>query len=272
KRVTRTSSKSAKPTPLASMQAEISALRTELWEAQARENAMGEVMEVINSSPADLAPVFDAMLERATRVCAADAGVLCTYDGDRFWPVAHRGFLEFPRDPIRAHPEIGIGRIERGENMVHILDSASGEAYTSGDLARRAIVELGGARSQLTAALRKEGVLLGAFTIWRKEVRPFTDKQIALLRNFAAQAIIAVENARLITETREALEQQTATAEVLGVINSSPGDLAPVFDALLEKAMRLCEASFGGLTGFDGKRFHTLATRGLPAEAEEAFR
>ena len=206
-------------------------LLTEQQEALEQQTATAEVLQVINASPGNLAPVFEAMLEKATQVCGADAGVLCTFDGECFVPVALR--WEFPRDRIQPHPQTGIGRLAHGETMVHILDSAAEEAYQSGDPGRRAIVQLGGARTQLAAALRQEGRLIGSLALWRREVRAFSDKQIALLQNFAAQAVIAMENARLLTEQREALEQQTAMAEVLGVINASPGNLDPVFEAIL---------------------------------------
>src|SRR5262245_54433553 len=209
------------------------AVAAERDDALARETATTEVLQAINSSPGDLRPVFEAMVERAMRLCEAAFGWFWTYEGDRFQATAlssvPEALAEFLREPLRPfHPETGLGRLLHGEQLTVHLDMAAEEPYRAGDPLRRATVDLGGAHSAVTVSLRKDANLLGAFTVYRQEVRPFTEKQIALLQNFAAQAVIAMENARLLTETREALEQQTATAEVLQVINSSPGDLAPV--------------------------------------------
>jgi GAF domain-containing protein len=253
-------------------------LITETREALDQQTATAEVLQVINSSPGDLSPVFDAMLEKALRLCGADFGVMNTYDGERFHHAADRGVPDAyaryrrHRGPVVYGSGTAPARLVAGESLVHTLDLMDTEPYRQGEPARRALVDLGGARSHVSVALRKDGKLRGEIAMYRQEVQPFSEKQIVLLQNFAAQAVIAMENARLITETREALEQQTATAEVLGVINSSPGDLAPVFDAVLQKAHALCGATQGALVTFDGKLFRARATRGMPDRFAEHLR
>src|SRR5262249_37239058 len=184
---------------------------------------------------------------------------------DQFRAVAHRGVPEALREfflhhPFRPGPGNPLTRLVRGESLLHIPDLKA--VAPPDEPAAQATVQLGGVRTLLLIPLRKDDTLFGVITAYRQEVRPFSDKQIALLQSFAAQAVIAMENARLINKTREALEQQTANAEVLQVINSSPGDLRPVFNAMLDKAMALCEASCATLYTVEGERARLVALRG----------
>ena len=261
---------------IADLRRELDECAADRDEALAREAALAEVLAVVNRSSGDPQPVFEAILEKATHLCAAAFGILWLCDGERFRAVALRGaperYAEIARVPHQPRPNNPLARMLRGERLIVSLDVAAEEPYRAGDPNRRALVDIGGARSVVQVALVKDDALRGSLTVYRQEVRPFSDKQIALLRSFAAQAVIAMENARLITETRQALDQQTATAQVLQVINSSPGDLAPVFEAMLDKAMQLCEAAFAILLTYDGARFHRAALRGVPAPYAEFMR
>jgi GAF domain-containing protein len=236
-----------------------------------------EVLQVISSSPGELTPVFEAMLEKATQVCDAKFGNMLLFEDGAFRTVAlHNAPEAFAearrRNPLlRAYPGTGLGRVMATKQTVQIAD-AQGEPAYQADPDRVAFLRLAGARTFFTVPMLKEGELVGAIAIYRQEVRPFTDRQIELVNNFAAQAVIAIENTRLLNELRqrtddlaEALEQQTATSEVLQVISRSPGELAPVFEAMLANATRICEANFGNLHLYRDGVFPVVAQHGVPA-------
>jgi GAF domain-containing protein len=263
--------------PDVDLKAENSRLKRELADALERQKATSEILRVISSSPGELEPVFKAMLENATRVCASKFGTMYLREGDAFRTVAMYGappaYEEVRmRQPLfHPGPGTGLGRTARTRQVVHVADVTAEQAYTERDSMRTTAVEQGGVRTLLSVPMLKEDELIGAIAIYRQEVRPFTDKQIELVTNFAAQAVIAIENTRLLKELRqrtedlaESLQQQTATSEVLQVISSTPGDLDPVFQKMLENATRVCGANFGTLNLYDGEIFNTVAVYNLP--------
>ena len=244
---------------------------TDLTEALEQQTATSEVLQVISGSPGDLQPVFASMLEKAVRICDATFGNIYRWDGDALHLVAARNTPPAfaaearRRSQYRPDPRTVTGRMLETKAVVHIVDLAAESAYIEDrHPAFVAGVELGGVRTILAVPMLKEDTLIGSFTVYRQEVRPFTDKQIALVTNFAAQAVIAIENARLLNELRQSLQQQTATSEVLQVISSSPGDLGPVFTTMLEKAVRICEAKFGTLYLHEEGRLRLVAAHDLP--------
>jgi GAF domain-containing protein len=249
----------------------IADLRRERDEALAREAAIAEVLQVINSSRGDLAPVFRAMLEKALRLCEATHGTLRTFDGETFHLAAAANNEAVPLPGAGRGRSNLLGRFIDGEQIVHLADVFNSPEYQSNPTVRQGM-DAARVRSWLGVSLRKEKRLLGVISVARQEVDPFSDKQIALLENFAAQAVIAMENARLLTETREALERQTATGEILSAISRSPTDVQPVFDAIAESAARLCEADFSGVTLFEEGLLHLVATNNLSPEEAAAYR
>ena len=231
---------------------EVARLNRELNEAAEQQQATTEMLRLINSSSGDLEPVFASILASAVRLCGADNGAVHRWDGDALHLIATHElpavYVELRKQtPHRPHQHSASGRMLASKSPVHIVDLAADRAYLEGNPPTVAAVELAGVRTTLAVPMAKEKELIGSFTVGRREVRPFTDKQIAIVQNFAAQAVIAIENARLFQELRETLQQQAAAADVLKIISRSTFDLQAVLDTLLELAVRLCGADLGAV-------------------------
>ena len=259
-------------------------LRTrELSEALEQQSATAELLRIISSSPGHLQPVFEAMLVNATRICEANFGVLLLYDGTAFHVSATynapQAFVEFRQRQPTVRSSGVLKHLVATRRLQHISDCREDASYKQGDTDFVQFVELCSVRTLLAVPMLKENELIGGIGIYRREVRPFADKQIAVITSFANQAVIAIENARLLNELRqrtneltESLEQQTATSEVLQVISSSPGDLQPVFASMLENAVRICDAKWGTIHRWEGGTVHLMATHNLPSAYANARR
>jgi two-component system, NtrC family, sensor kinase len=258
---------------------EVQARTRELSESLEQQTATAEVLRVISSSPGELEPVFQTMLANAVRVCEGKFGIMYGFADGTFRALSSLGAPSINQQPhvMSEHPHNPLTRLAESKMVVHVPDLSIDQAYIERNPRIVALVESGGARNLLLVPMLKDDELVGAIAIYRQEVHSFTHKQIELVTNFAAQAVIAIENVRLLNELRqrtddlsEALEQQTATSEVLGVISSSPGELEPIFQTMLTNAVRICEAKFGTLYLREGDGFRAVALHNALAAYVEA--
>jgi GAF domain-containing protein/CheY-like chemotaxis protein len=249
----------------------------ELSEALEQQTATSEVLSVISSSPGELEPVFQAMLANAVRICEASFGVLFRFEDGAWRAAAMLGvppaFAEFwQRGPQRPGRRAALTRVAETKQTVHIVDVTTEPAFVEGEPIFLAAANLGGFRTFVNVPMLKDDEVIGVFAIYRQEVRPFTDRQIELVKSFASQAVIAVENTRLLNELRESLQQQTATADVLKIISRSAFDLQAVLDALVESAARICQADMGHIAlPVEGGFFRTRANFGFSPKLKAEF-
>jgi GAF domain-containing protein len=241
-----------------------------LQEALEQQTATAEVLRVISSSSGELQPVFKAMLANATKLCQASYGAMWLREGDAFRGAAFHGdlpaaYIEQFGALFKPSAEEALARVARTRKPVHVADVRKYRAYLDRSPLAVAGVEVAGIRTLVVVPMLRQNELVGAIAVYRRETRRFSDQQIALLAHFAGQAVIAIENTRLLNELRESLDQQTATADVLETISRSPGELAPMFEAMLAHAMRICEAKFGHLLLYDGEGFHGAYLHNVPA-------
>ena len=252
----------------AGQESEVARLTRERDETLAQQAATADVLQIISSSPPNLATVLETILANATRLCEANFGVLLLYEGAQFRVAAAHNPPPAFAELRRRQPEIRssgvLARVAVTKQLLHIANYTEDPSYKQGDGDFVAFVDLCGVRTLLGAPLLKRGELIGTIGLYRQEVCRFTDQQVELVRNFAAQAVIAIVNTRLLNELRKSLEQQTATSQVLQVISLSSGDLEPVFASVLDKVVRICDAKFGTINRWDGEALHLVATHKLP--------